>query len=132
MNKKGDTLIVALIISLVLVLISGGLVFISAKLLGSTDTILKVNTAEDLRMMVNLLAGIPGDAKVQYPTDVSTLSLTMDTSRIAVFKAGDPQQAWVTRSYHLPQGYTAQGNYQAPGELCLEKQSTKIIMQVCT
>ena len=99
--------------------------------MSNSDTTAKINIAEDLRLMINTLVGLPGDSRVIYPNDVSDYSITIDNEVVAVFKKGDPKTAWITRNFNLPNGYEALGVYQGPGKLCLGKEQKRFFLERC-
>lgn len=96
-----------------------------------SDLVLRINTAEDLQMMVNTLVGIPGEAIVSYPQNISAFSVVLVPGGLSVFKQGEEEVLWETRVFHLPKGYTAEGSYAGNGQLCLEKKDYKIILREC-
>ena len=91
---------------------------------GSSDTVFKINTAEEIRMMIDTLAGIPGDAKVKFPHNVSGYIFILEPGAINIFKDGEKQSSgkWVARKFFLPQDYSAEGVLENNDNLCLEKE----------
>lgn len=105
-----------------------------AQAYGKSETVAKINVAQDLQMMVDTLVGVPGNALVKYPHDVSTFSFLLRSGSIAVFTKGQAEQLWIVRKFSLPDGYVAEaagGVIEATKELCLEKTEKKILLRAC-
>lgn len=98
----------------------------------SSELTIKTNVAEDVRMMANTLAGIPGDAVVEYPRKVSELTIILRKDGVTVFKKGDPEHVRVDRVFFLPAGYEAFGTLEGKERLCLTKEKRKIVLRECT
>jgi hypothetical protein len=96
-----------------------------------SETVTKINVAEDIKMMVNVLAGIPGDALVEYPRPVDKYSFILRSDRISVFQRDEPESQWIVRTFVLPDGYGAEGTIQEHGRICLEKKNTKVLLREC-
>ncbi len=133
MNKKANSTIMIIfevltLLAIAYMMITVGLVY------GSSDTVFKVNTAEEIRMMVDTLAGIPGEAKVQFPHNVSGYNLKLEKGTIAVFKVGEEESSgkWVTRNFFLPAGFDAKGISRNETTFCLEKErlQTKVMIKM--
>ncbi len=85
-------------------------------------------------MMIDTLAGVPGNALVKYPHDVSTFSFLLRSGSIAIFTKGEAEQLWIVRKFSLPEGYTAEaagGVIESTKEICLEKSGKKILLRGC-
>lgn len=132
MNKKGMEMNVIFIIKLLAVLLVGSIALSKAFAYAQKDTITKTNTAEDLRMMIDTLVGVPGDAIVKYPYNVSGYSFILNQGSVSVFKKGETKNLWVSRSFFLPNGYTTQGNIEEKSNICLEKKSKDIFLKECS
>ncbi len=109
-----------------------------AQAYGKSETVAKINVAEDLRMMIDTLVGVPGNALVKYPHDVSTFSFLLRSGSVAVFTKGEAEQLWIVRKFSLPDGYVAEaagGVIESTKELCLEKTvektEKKILLRAC-
>ncbi|MDO8656481.1 MAG: hypothetical protein Q7K45_04540, partial [Nanoarchaeota archaeon] len=94
-------------------------------------TTVKITAADDIQMMINTLVGVPGDAIVKYPQNVSALTFIVDNNGIAVFQKGEPETKWQVRQFFLPTGYAAEGTLEEKSWLCLEKKNQKIILREC-
>ena len=132
MNRKAVSTImiifeVIIVVTVVFMTTSAG------KQLGEADTVRKINAAEDIRMMVDTLVGIPGDAIVKYPKNASEFAFILKPGHIAVFNEGEPENKWIIRDFFLPEVYTAEGISTHKEELCLEKRSSdrKILLRTC-
>ncbi len=97
---------------------------------GNSATVQKINVAEDVRMMVHTLAAVPGDAEVQYPHEVKH-SILLSGAVVSAFSPGDRETVWVKRKLVLPEGYAAQGAFEAEGKLCIQKKEKAITLYPC-
>ena len=91
----------------------------------------KVNLAEDLKMMIDTLVGVPGDAVVKYPANVSKYSFVLNAISITVSVTGEGEQNHVTTRFSLPEGYDAFGTLEGTESLCLEKSKRNILLREC-
>ncbi len=130
MNKKGANILLFIFEILVVLLV----VFIAtntARTYGKSETVTKINLAEEMRMMINTLAGISGDALVKYPSDLSSFMLVLRNDQIVVFSRGETEERWIQRTFSLPAGYAAEGVAEEQANVCLEKKSKKIVLRPC-
>lgn len=130
MNKKAASVMMIIFEILVVLMVSYILTSIAQSYAESITTV-KINTANDIQMMVNALVAVPGESVVKYPTNVSALTFIMDTNGIAVFQKGEPEVKWQVRQFSLPQGYVAEGTLEEKSWLCLEKKNKKILLREC-
>jgi len=131
MNKKADSSILVIIFELLIVAIVVFTTVSVAHAYGNSLITQKVNLAEDIRMMSNTLAGVPGDAVVQYPANVSQFNVILRKNSVTVYEKGDSSAERVVRNFYLPQGYDAFGTLQGEDKLCLEKRGKIIILRRC-
>jgi len=130
MNKKGMNVILMIGELLVISII----IFTTIKIAhayGSSLLTAKMNSAEDVRMMIDVLVGVPGDAEVVYPHDVSPFTFNLQDNSIIVLDEKDNKNTRVTRAFFLPNDYTAQGFVENPSKLCMKKRDTKITLFEC-
>ena len=130
MNTKAVSVLL-LIFEVMVVLLVGYIAFSIAQGYASSETVQKINLAEDLRLMLHTVTGVPGDALVQYPHDVSHFNFILTPNSITVFIPGEPEPNWVLRTLYLPVGYAAEGTLEQPASLCLEKKAKTITMHTC-
>lgn len=130
MNNKGVSIIVMIIEVLVVVLVSYMTISI-AHTYANSDTTFKINTAEDMRMMVETLVGVPGDAIVEYPLDVSKYTFILTQGSVSVFVKGEAENLWVTRNFFLPEGYESNSIVENPKKLCFEKIEKRVSLKEC-
>ena len=132
MNKKGlaDTLI--LVGEVGAVLLVGYLAFTLGTKHAESDLTFRTNTVQDIQMIVDVLVGVPGDAVIKYPSNLSEYSLAFSSSSITILKQSEGEEKWVTRDFILPEGYTAEGVVKQTGLICVEKQGKVISLNVCT
>ena len=130
MNKKGMMGLV-LILGLLLVSIVIFMMVNKAKSYGESDTVTKMNVAEDIKMMVDTLVSVPGDAVIEYPRGLEKFNLILDLSGITIFKDDEPRQKWVSRFFNLPTDYSAIGTIRNVNKICLEKERRRIILRNC-
>lgn len=130
MNKKGASIL--LFIFEILIVLS--VVFIAtntARAYGKSETVGKINVAEEIRMMINTLAGISGEALVQYPAELSSFMIVLRQDRVILFSRGETEERWIERTFSLPVGYTAEGIVEEQARVCLEKKNKKIVLRKC-
>ena len=130
MNKRGTSILMVIFEVLVVSLMIYLIVSIASSY-GQSDTITKIKTAEEMRLMINTLVGISGDAIVKYPQDLSKFSLILNSNTITVFKKEELPNLWVIRDFILPQGSSAEGAVEEVNWACLEKAGAKIILREC-
>ena len=70
MNKKAASILV-MIFELMAVLAVVFILISYSKNLAESERNHKVSAAQDIKMMIDVLVGIPGDAVVEYPYDMS-------------------------------------------------------------
>ncbi len=135
MNKKGSSVLM-IIFELIIVIFVIYMTFIIAERYGSSDTANKVNLANDIKMMMDVLVATPGDVIVNYPGDVSRYTITMNSYMVSVLVKGEKTDLQVIRRYFLPIGYEA-GGYSGEGDseeasnICFYKINKDILMQPC-
>lgn len=130
MNKKGMINLMVLFEVLAVLSISY-IVIEKATALGDSTEVLEEIAAEDIRMMLDTLVGVPGDALVEYPVNVSAFNFILRNNVIYVFEPGDAEPLWTFRTFYPPEGYTAEGVVEEEEKLCLEKKSKKILLRKC-
>ncbi len=132
MNRKAASILMMIFEILVVILV----VYLTtsiASAYGKSETVTKINAAEDLRMMVNTLAALPGDAIVAYPRNMALFSFILRSGSIAVFQQTEArnENLWVIRTFSLPAGWTAEGTVEGKEKICLEKKDRKILLKEC-
>lgn len=120
-----------MIFELLVVVLVVSLSFGIAKGAASGERTEKKILAEEIRMMVDTLAGVPGEAVVEYPYNVSEYSFLFDKGSIAVFKEGEDKGDWAVREFFLPEDYSAVGVLKGEERLCLEKKEKSILLRKC-
>jgi len=98
---------------------------------GSSTMVEKVNAAEEMRMMIDTLVAVSGDAVVEYPKNVSGFNFILDNAGIAVFEKGQEKNLWVIREFILPYGYNTEGSTENAERVCLEKKGKKVVLRQC-
>lgn len=121
-----------MLFEVVVVIIVVGIALTFATRLGKPGTINKITAAEDLAMMVNTLIALPGNALVEYPRDMSFYSLVLTSQKVTIYEGDqttdrDP----VSRSFILPQGYTATKFVKQKARVCLQKEGKTIAIVEC-
>lgn len=130
MNKKGANIILFIFEVLVVLLV----IFIAintARAYGKSETVAKINVAEEMRMMINTLVGIPGEALVQYPADLSSFMIVLRQDRVILFSREETEERWIERTFSLPADYAAEGVVEEQAKVCLEKKNKKILLKEC-
>ena len=131
MNKKASSILMMVFEILAVVLIIS-IVLGVARGYASSDTVLKVNTAQDLALMADALLALPGDAQVIYTQNVSAYSILLDSGKIIVMQVGEPREMQIERTFNLPTGYSASGVVEQQETVCLQKKNKEIRIMGCT
>jgi hypothetical protein len=103
-----------------------------AQAFAKSETVTKNNAAEDIRQMTYVLVGVPGEALVEYPKDMSKFNFILRRESIIVFEKDEPNTIRLERKFILPDGYTAEGTLELKSRLCLEKKENKILLRECS
>jgi len=131
MNKKASSILLLIFEIIVVVLV----VFLTSRIAtnyASSDSIVKINTANDLDIMINALVGVPGEAFVEYPQkNISQFTFTLTPTMLEVKIGDEPKFTRAKVDLHLPEGYTAEGFLKEAEDLCLEKKRKKIKLREC-
>ncbi len=130
MNKQASSILV-MIFEIIVVCIVVYITISIAHAYGSSLLTVKINAAEDIKMMVNTLVAVPGDALVKQPQNVTEFSFILTSNSISVFENEQADQSPAVRAFFLPQGYTAEGSVLRISPICLEKKSKRIILKEC-
>lgn len=130
MNKQANSILV-MIFEIIVVSIVVYITISIAHAYGSSLLTAKINSAEDIKMMVNTLVAVPGDALVEYPKNVTEFSFILTPNSVSVFENEQTDQSPAVRAFFLPQGYIAEGSVIRISPICLEKKSKRIILGAC-
>lgn len=128
-NKKGVSIILTLF-ELAIVILVVVLAFSRSKDLSDSDRMVQQKAVEELAMMVNTLAALPGDAVVEYPGNMTQYTIILENNQVAVgrttpagiISAGES----VVKTLILPVGYVAEGIVQDTEKIYLKKENKKI------
>lgn len=130
MNKKAASIIFMILEIMLVVFIIYSSVSV-AKAYGSSETVNKINLANDIQLMVNTLIATPGDAVVEYPGDVSRYKIFLYQDSVKVYIDGDGEPEQIKRYFILPEGYNAIGTLIEKENLCLRKDSKDLFLEEC-
>lgn len=130
MNKKGITTLM-IVLEIIIILFASYSIFSIASRYASSETTNKIIIADDIKMMVDTLVGTPGEAVVQYPSNISKYTFILSSSSVSVFIKGEGEQKKIVRYFSLPEGYQAFGTLEEKDVLCLEKEKKKIVLKEC-
>lgn len=130
-KSKSGASIIMLIFEILVVIMVILLTLEVAKGMGKSETVRKINLANDLKMMVDTLVGVPGNAVVEYPQNVSEYIFVLNQGDAVVYKKEDPEVMRVSRGFYLPAEMKASGALNQKARLCLEKNSQMIILREC-
>ncbi len=132
MNKKAVSIILMLF-EITVVIIVVGMALMIATNLGRSESLQKINAADDIAMMVNVLVGMPGDVLVEYPHNMSIYLLSLTSQAIIIYEGDrskdiDP----ATRMFILPnKDYAAVGFVDKKAKVCLQKEGKTITIKEC-
>ncbi len=132
MNKKAVSIILMLF-EIIVVIVVVGIALMIATRLGRPEALLKINAADDIAMMVNVLVSMPGDVLVEYPQDMSIYLLAFSSQAITIYEGDltkdvDP----AIRSFILPnKDYATVGFVKQKAKVCLQKEGKTITIKEC-
>jgi len=131
MNKKGVELPMVLIAELLVLALVAYVVMHNVFDVINHDDIFKENTGADMKMMIDTLVGLPGDAIVKYPQNLSEYNIAiLDNNKVAVFLPNDRlRKDW--NYFSLPEGYSARGTAEQQSAVCLRKMGKTISLEPC-
>lgn len=130
MNKKAASILMV-IFEILAVIIVVSMTFSAAKGMAKGERVEKVNLAEEIRMMADTLVGVPGEAVVECPYNVSKYVFLLDKESVSVFKESEDKVNWAVRKFYLPEGYQAIGSLKGKERACLEKKGKTIFLREC-
>lgn len=128
--KRGASIIMVIFEVLVVI----GIVTMTiavARGMGESETVEKINIANDIRMMVDTLVSIPNDAKIEYPGNVSKYTILLEQGSVSVWKKGENDAVKVIRTFYVPEGYTAAGAAEQKLKICMQKSGKSISLRPC-
>lgn len=131
MNKKATSVLV-MIFELIAVIAVIAILIGYAKNVAESDSAIKTKTANDLKMMIDTLVGVPGEVIIEYPTKLDNLSLVLVNNQIEVFPTSEPRALKTLKKFYLPPDYSAKGGLKDPKRVCLEKKQKTITLRECT
>lgn len=129
-NKKASSIIMILFEIIVIMLVVS-IVFEVTRSYAKSDTVLKTNAANDMVMMINALVGVPGDAEVEYPVNMSSFSILLDSGALTILKKKESSSRNLVRTFYLPQSYKAEGAVEEVARVCLQKKDKVILIKPC-
>jgi hypothetical protein len=130
MNKKA-TSILMMIFELLVVVLVVAMTFSIAGSMAKGERVEKVVLAEEIRMMMNTLVSVSGEAVVEYPYNVSKYVFLLNENSVTVFVEGEDKVNWAVRTFYLPEGYEAAGSLKGKERACLEKTGRNIFLREC-
>jgi hypothetical protein len=132
MNKKAAGILM-LIFEILAVILVVGTTFKVSNYYAQSDTVIKEKIVQDLQMMINVFIGIPGNAYVKYPTDVSSYLLVLNNEAIILSEPGneDDIHKRTLKKFYLPEGHLAEGFLSQKDKVCLRKQNKRITLEEC-
>lgn len=131
-NKKAAlTKTLSIIIELIVVILLVSTALIVAADYDNSNAITKTNAAEEISIMVNTLAGLPGDALIEYPVDVQPFTFSLSQHRITVINTDRSEEMQAIEEFFLPPGFQAAGFVENAQRFCLEKIQKTIQLKAC-
>lgn len=111
-SKKGQ-IPVPYLMGLIVLLTVLGILFSNAQAAGDSQEVVKAVFAEEVRLALNALIAVPGDAVIQIPQnesyDISLFTVTLWDGFVEVGQEGQSEYLTARKVYHLPEGYSAAG-----------------------
>ena len=127
MNKKGASIII-FIFELVLVISLVSVTSFAAIKLSSDETLVQMNLANDIKMMVDVLVGVPGEVVVEVPYETSKYTIILRQDLVEVIVGNEmPIQKYLS----LPSGFRAAKKIENVKRVCLVKKERIITMRAC-
>ncbi len=105
---------------LVVVVVTVGMMRITDEF-GKSDAVIKINAASDLAMMINALAGVPGDGVVMYPQNMLKYTVWISENKVTVTKKDEPENLHKFSTFNLPANHEAFGSVEEKDFICLQK-----------
>lgn len=128
-GKKGYSILLTIFELLVVISIIV-MVNVKASSYAKSDPIVQKNVAQDLALMIDLLAGFPGNVLVEYPKDVSRYSFLVSSGKVTVLNA-ENQKVKQESKFTLPVSFNAGGDVEKKARVCLRKTAHKIFLEAC-
>lgn len=130
MDKKASS-VLYLVFEVLAILVVIWMMISVARSFANSDRIVRINVAGDMALMINTLAGIPGNAVVEYPQNVSAYIFVLNSNTVKMFKRNDPPVNQIEKKFWLPQGYDAEGVVEEKEHLCMAKEGQVIKIREC-
>ena len=130
MNKKGLTVLIIVLEVLAVALISFTTIGV-AQSYGKSESVNKINLANEIKMMVDTLVATPYDTKVAFPGDLSKYVFILSNEKISVSLPGESDIKKEVRHFSLPDRFRAFGSMTEKNQLCLRKEGRDIILEEC-
>ena len=130
-GKKGTGILLLVFELLVIV----GVIFLMLQVgrsFANSDAVTKANHANDMMMMVNTLIGVPGNAVILYPHNVSRFTIILTQKDVRVRTVEEPEVLQTKRTLVVPTGYTVTGNVDGDNYACIKKNRDFISLEACT
>lgn len=134
MNKKAAS-VPLMIFEVIVVIAVILLTFSIANSFSNSETVQKIKLVEDIALSVNALIGVPGDALMEYPSQIGLFSLILSSESISILPAEGTKDLPLTRKFRLPQDYqaiTENGVLENSAKVCLGKKGKTITLRSCT
>ena len=131
MNNNASA-VLTMIFEVVAVILVIGMVYSIADGFATSKTVNKVNRAEDLKMWVNVLVSLPGDAVIENSKSFEDYYVNLYGNKISVGIVGENKEDVVERKFILPQGYVAEGFVNNATDLCMAKKGAYINFRECS
>jgi len=129
-SKKGEMTLL-MTIELIVVISIAFIVFEVSTAYAKSDTVIKVNSADNLGMMVETVVAIPGDIVVQYPKDLSKFNVLVDANRVLVMLKDDPITKRAQTNFNVPSGYVVRGIVKNKKFICIDKKNKEVLIRAC-
>lgn len=132
MNTRANSIIM-MIFEIIVVLLVVGMTFFIATSLANSEGVQKIRFTKDISMLVNTMAGLPGDALVEFPQNTSQLGFVLNNAEMIGFLAKEKEmvERREHRKIYLPAGYTASGLVNGEQKICLQKEKKIIELKPC-
>jgi len=123
---------VTIIFEVIAVLLVIGMVYSIASGFATSKTVNKINRAEDLKMWVNVLVSLPGDAVIENSKSFENYYMNLYGDKVSIGIVGENKEEVVDRYFMLPDGYVAEGFVNNVTDLCMAKKGSYINFRECS
>ena len=122
MNRKALSTLLIIFEMIVIVVVMLGTFRIADKL-AKSERVLKTNVANNIRLAVETIVAMPGDAQFSLLVDSDPYIITLYNDHVQVMKPGDSEEKRIISKFVLPAQHHAIGVAEEENHICLKKET---------